>query len=138
MIKIYSEATIIKDAESININFPFKELFKMSRMETRSIASMASNVNINRLTNVVDLQPRTGGDSDQAEMKAALEMAANIHGLNETLPNGTAVTDPFLTPTITLTEDNNLQSEGHHDRVRKIKDTNNRKIRTTFFIDYCV
>ena len=103
----------------------------MSRMETRSIASMASNVNINRLTNVVDLQPRTGGDSDQAEMKAALEMAANIHGLNETLPNGTAVTDPFLTPTITLTEDNNLQSEGHHDRVRKIKDIN-RKIRTTF------
>ena len=94
----------------------------MSRMETRSITSMASNVNINRLTNVVDLQPRTGGghDSDQAEMKAALEMAANIHSLNETLPNGTAVTDPFLTPTITLTEDNNLQSEGHHDKVRKI------------------
>ena len=72
----------------------------MSRLESRSIASMASNVNINRLSNTgVDLRPRGMGNdvaggqrttssavvaesgcTQNEETKSALRMAANLHG----------------------------------------------------------
>ena len=72
----------------------------MSRLESRSIASMASNVNINRLSNTsgVDLHRPRGMGNDVAggqrtssavmateaatqneETKSALEMAAKLH-----------------------------------------------------------
>ena len=70
----------------------------MSRLESRSIASMASNVNINRLSNTgVDLRPRGMGNdvaggqrtssavmateaaTQNEETKSALEMAAKLH-----------------------------------------------------------
>ena len=66
----------------------------MSRLETRNLATIATNININRLQrNIVDLNPRGEAAARQtAEVKAALEMAANIHGINglneATLPNG--------------------------------------------------
>ena len=105
----------------------------MSRLETRNLATLATNVNINRLQrNIVDLNPRGEAATQAAEVKAALEMAANIHGINglneATLPNGhPSVTNSIIAngncncknarlPTITLTEDS-LATETGDNRV---------------------
>ena len=106
----------------------------MSRLETRNLATIATNININRLQrNIVDLNPRGEAAARQtAEVKAALEMAANIHGINglneATLPNGRpSVTNSIIAngncncknarlPTITLTEDS-LATETGDNRV---------------------
>ena len=81
----------------------------MSRLESRSIASMASNVNINRLSNTgVDLRPRGMGNdvaggqrttssavvaaeavcTQNEETKAALKMAAKLHGHHDSRGGG--------------------------------------------------
>ena len=81
----------------------------MSRLESRSIASMASNVNINRLSNTgVDLRPRGMGNdvaggqrtsssavvaaeavcTQNEETKSALKMAANLHGHHDSRGGG--------------------------------------------------
>ena len=84
----------------------------MSRLESRSIASMASNVNINRLSNTsgVDLHRPRGMGNDVAggqrtssavmateaatqneETKSALRMAANLHGHHDSRGGGGGV-----------------------------------------------
>lgn len=95
-----------------NINTA-RELFKMSKLETRSLVSRASNVNLNRRATMVDFNPRGAPEDPRVE---ALRMAADAHGL----PNGTS--DPLLAhqncgyattalPVITLTEESNKDHE---------------------------
>ena len=63
-----------------NINTA-KELFKMSRLETRSLATRASSVTLNqhrrKSTDLVELNPNVG---------TALQIAANAHGLEHENP----------------------------------------------------
>ena len=102
-----------------NINTA-RELFKMSKLETRSLVSRASNVNLNRRATMVDFNPRGAAEDPRVE---ALRMAADAHGL-EGLPNGTS--DPLLAhqncayattalPVITLTEESKTD---HENKVR--------------------
>lgn len=68
-----------------NINTA-KELFKMSRLEIRSFATTrASSVTLQsrRRSTLIDLNPNTATDTATAEMRAALQIAAESHGLNE-------------------------------------------------------
>ena len=88
----------------------------MSRLESRSIASMASNVNINRLSNTsgVDLHRPRGMGNDVAggqrtssavmatetatqneDTKSALEMAAKLHNNLHDDSNGRHHTNQF-------------------------------------------
>ena len=128
----------------------------MSRLESRSIASMASNVNINRLSNTgVDLRPRGMGNdvaggqrtssaivaeaaTQNEETKSALEMAANLHGLQDSGGVGSEMTNQLLTnhrecnceaaaatngdpgaslPTITLTE----HDTGANEQINEVR-----------------
>ena len=102
-----------------NINTA-RELFKMSKLESRSLVSRASNVNLNRRATMVDFNPRGEPQDPRVE---ALRMAADAHGL-EGIPNGTS--DPLLAhqscgydttalPVITLTEES--KTVDHENRV---------------------
>lgn len=108
-----------------NINTA-KELFKMSRLETRSLATTrASSMRMNnRRCTRVEFNPRGGkgsGDSSNDDVKAALEIAAKAHGLQEANLKPCHSSDPLLLqdhqscacatqalPVITLTADDNV------------------------------
>ena len=89
-----------------------RELFKMSKLETRTLVTRASNVNLNRRATMVDFNPRGAAEDPRVE---ALRMAADAHGL----ANGTH--DPLLhhthhqngdaVPVITLTAEQANKSE---------------------------
>ena len=86
-----------------------RELFKMSKLETRTLVSRASNVNLNRRATMVDFNPRGAAEDPRVE---ALRMAADAHGLangtNEALlaaHQNCAYETTGALPVITLTEE---------------------------------
>ena len=69
-----------------NINTA-KELIKMSRLETRSLANRAASVTLRRRSNFIDLNASTT-NQDAADVRAALQIAAQKHRLEANSPNG--------------------------------------------------
>ena len=92
-----------------------RELFKMSKLETRTLVSRASNVNLNRRATMVDFNPRGTAEDPRVE---ALRLAADAHGLangtNEALlaaHQNCAYETTSALPVITLTEEEAAKNE---------------------------